>query len=169
LKLMAENILTDEMPESLIVRMAGFFGGREVDKNFVGKITLHMAEIMKEGINYIEIGDRVWQPTFTNDLAYNSLVLLSNNNKGVYCMSSHGKASFFELASLIVSSLGISERMKIHKVSSLSVSKNERAKRPEVADIENKRLKSENLDRQRSWQVSLVEYLNHPYFTNLIQ
>ena len=32
----------------------------------------------------MEIGDRVWQPTFTDDLAYNSLILLANNKSGKY-------------------------------------------------------------------------------------
>jgi len=169
LKLKAEKILLKELPDSLVVRMAGFFGGREADKNFVGKIIPHIAKLINEGKSSIEIGDRVWQPTFTNDLAYNSLVLLANKKSGIYCMASHGEASFFDLSCLIAETLGISDRLKLNKVSSLLVSKNEKAKRPEVAYIENKRLKKEKLDFQRNWRESIAEYLNHPYFLNLFK
>lgn len=169
LKLEAEKMLLEELPESLVVRMAGFIGGREADKNFVGKIIPHMAKLINEGHNSMEIGDRVWQPTYTNDLAYNSLVLLADNKSGIYSMASHGEASFFELSCLIVSTLGISDRLILKKVSSFIVNKNEKANRPEVAYIENQRLKNEKLDRQRNWQESLIDYISHPYFKNLFK
>ena len=169
LKLKAETLLRDELPDSLVVRMAGFFGGREADKNFVGKIIPYFAKLINEGQSFIEIGDRVWQPTYTNDLAYNSLILLANNKSGLYCMASHGETSFFDLSCLIIETLGIGDRMILKKVSSLLVSKNEKAKRPEVAYIENERLRSEKLDLQRNWKEGIIEYLNHPYFYNLFK
>ena len=168
-KLNAENLIKENSSDSLIIRMAGFFGGRGIDKNFVGKIISHIANLINDGVTSLEIGDRVWQPTFTNDLAYNSLVLLANDQKGIYCMSSNGKASFFELTSLIVKTLEISNIIKIKKVSAVEVSRNEKAKRPETAIIENARLISENYDFQRTWQESLIEYLNHPHFKNLFK
>ncbi|MEI6679664.1 MAG: sugar nucleotide-binding protein [Mariniphaga sp.] len=169
LKLKSEKMLLEELSGSLVVRMAGFFGGRGVDKNFVGKIIPYIAKIINEGQITIDIGDRVWQPTYTNDLAYNSLVLLANNKSGIYCMASHGEASFFDLTCLIIETLGISNRLKINKVSSLLISKNEKAKRPDVAYIENERLNKEKLDFQRNWRESIAEYLNHPYFLNLFK
>lgn len=166
LKLRAENILQKEMPEALIVRMAGFFGGREIDKNFVGKIVPHISKLIKEGQTSISIGDRIWQPTFTNDLAFNSLVLAANNKAGIYCMASHGKASFYELACVITDALKINN-FTVNQVSANNLNITEKAKRPEIAIIENKRLKREQLDRQRTWQESIIEYLDHPYFKNL--
>ena len=76
--------------------MGGFFGGEEKDTNFVGKITSHISKLIKQGEKKMEIGDRVWQPTFTNDIAYNSLILLANNKNGKYNMASHGSCSFFK-------------------------------------------------------------------------
>lgn len=169
LKLQSEQMLLQELPNSLVVRMAGFFGGREVDKNFVGKIVPHIAKIINEGHNSLDIGDRVWQPTYTNDLAYNTLVLLANERKGIYCMSSHGTASFFELTSFIVNTLNINDKIQLNKVSSELVTRSEKAKRPNLAIIKNKRLIEEGLDLQRTWQEGITEYLNHPYFINLFQ
>lgn len=168
LKLMAEKLLCEDLPNALVVRMAGFFGGREIDKNFVGKIVPHIGKIVNNGRYPIEVGDRVWQPTYTNDLAYNCLVLLAHDKSGIYCMASHGKASFFELTSFIVNSLEIGDIIKIIKVSSAAMGKNDKAQRPEVAIIENDRLKKEQLDFQRNWQDSLLDYIKHPYFKKLV-
>lgn len=167
LKYLAEIRLLDEMDDALVVRMAGFFGGEEKDKNFVGKIVPHISKLMHEGTGWIEIGDRVWQPTYTNDLAYNSLVLLANDKKGVYCMASQGEASFYELTCEIANTLELNKDFSIHKVSAQEVSTNESAKRPDKAIIENLRLKSEGLDRQRSWKSAINEYINQDYFRKL--
>jgi dTDP-4-dehydrorhamnose reductase len=166
LKYRSELILRQEMENVLVVRMAGFFGGKEKDKNFVGKIVPHISKLIKDGIIEINIGDRIWQPTYTNDLAYNSLLLLANDKTGVYCMASHGEASFYELTSHIMKILGI-KNFNINEVLANSVTKDERAKRPDKAIIENKRLQSEGLDRQRTWQESLEDYINQEYFKNL--
>lgn len=167
LKLAAEQLVTDALPNALIVRMAGFFGGREIDKNFVGKFVPHIAKLIQSGVRSIEVGDRVWQPTYTNDLAYNTLLLLANNRQGVYCMASHGHASFFDMACDILRLLAIDDRFSIKPVPSGQMSVNEKAKRPETAIMENRRLVDEGLDRQRAWQECLAEYLNHPYFRTL--
>ena len=79
LKLEAEKIILNSSLNTLSVHMGGFFGGLEKDNNFVGKIISHISKLIKNGKNSMEIGDRVWQPTYTNDLAYNSLLLLGNN------------------------------------------------------------------------------------------
>jgi dTDP-4-dehydrorhamnose reductase len=168
LKLQAEQLILREIPNSLIVRMAGFFGGREVDKNFVGKFVRHIAKVIKEGQTSMEVGDRVWQPTYTNDLAYNSLILLAAGKKGIYCMSSHGKASFYELSCEIIKELNLDGKFKIQRVAAQKVSENEKATRPGAAIIENKRLISEGLDRQRTWQDSLRDYISQPYFRELL-
>jgi dTDP-4-dehydrorhamnose reductase len=168
LKYDSELLLRQEMENSLVVRMAGFFGGKQKDKNFVGKIIPHMANLMKDGAKELNVGDRIWQPTYTNDLAYNSLLLLANDKNGVYCMSSHGEASFHELTCEIVKILAI-PNFNVSKVLANSVTKDEKAKRPGKAIIENKRLQNEGLDRQRTWQESLEEYVNQTYFKNLFK
>ena len=166
-KLEAEEIVTEALPETLVVRMAGFFGGRGIDKNFVGKFVPHIAKLIKAGVQSIEVGDRIWQPTYTNDLAYNTLLLLANDRAGVYCMASHGHASFFDMACEITKLLAIDERFSITPASSKKVSMTEKAKRPETVIMENRRLDGEGLERQRAWQDSLAEYLDHPYFRSM--
>ena len=167
LKLEAENIVLNSSSNAISVRMGGFFGGEEKDNNFVGKITSHIAKLIKAGENNMEIGDRVWQPTFTNDLAYNSLILLANNKNGKYNMASHGSCSFFELTNELLKILNIEKVFTINRISAKILNKREVARRPLSVVMSNSRLKQENLDRQRDWEISLKEYLKKPYFNNL--
>ena len=167
LKLEAENIVLNSSSNAISVRMCGFFGGEEKDNNFVGKITSHIAKLIKAGENNMEIGDRVWQPTFTNDLAYNSLILLANNKNGKYNMASHGSCSFFELTNELLKILNIEKVFTINRISAKILNKREVARRPLSVVMSNSRLKQENLDRQRDWEISLKEYLKKPYFNNL--
>ena len=167
LKLEAEQIVSEALPESLVVRMAGFFGGQGIDKNFVGKFVPHIAKLIKTGVQSIEVGDRIWQPTYTNDLAYNTLLLLANDRSGVYCMASHGQASFFDMACEITKLLAIDEHFSITPVSSTKVSMNEKANRPKTVIMENRRLDGEGLERQRKWQTSLAEYLDQSYYRSM--
>ena len=167
LKLEAENIVLKSSNNSLSVRMGGFFGGEKKDKNFVGKIVPHISNLIKQGKNQMDIGDRIWQPTYTEDLAYNSLLLLANNKSGKYNMASHGSCSFFELTYEILKILNITKIFNINKISAKILSKKEIAKRPLSLIMKNSRLNIENLDRQRNWKISLKEYLKRPYFKYL--
>jgi len=166
-KLLAEKNVLANLSNSLIVRMGGFFGGYKKDKNFVGKIVPHISKLIQTGKETLEIGNRVWQPTYTNDLAYNCLVLLADDKNGVYNMASHGKASFYELTLKIISLLKIEREINIVPVSSSKFSKKENAKRPEIAIMDNKKLKQESIDFQRDWEHGLKEYLSHRYFRDM--
>ena len=163
-KLQAEEAIFDYSSNSLVIRMAGFFGGEQKDKNFVGKIIpiIHNAIVNKN--KFFEVGDRIWQPTFTNDLALNSILLCAKNKSGVYVMSSIGEASFWDLSCEISKVLGWQDLIQIKKINSENFSKNEPGKRPLKAILRNERLSSELLNIQRTWQQSLKEYLLSPYF-----
>ena len=167
LKLQAENIVLKSSNNTLSVRMGGFFGGEKKDNNFVGKIVPHISKLIKQGQNKMDIGDRIWQPTFTDDIAYNSLILLANNKSGKYNMASHGSCSFFELTYEIIKILNISKTFTINKISAKILSKREIARRPLSLIMTNRRLIDENLNRQRDWKISLKEYIEKPYFKDL--
>ena len=167
LKLEAENIVLNSSENSISVRMGGFFGGEEKDNNFIGKIASHISKLIKHGEKQMEIGDRVWQPTFTNDLAYNSLILLANNKNGKYNMASHGSCSFYDLTNELLMLLNLQKKFSVSRISAEILSKREVARRPLSVIMINSRLKQENLDRQRNWKNSLKDYLQKQYFNNL--
>jgi dTDP-4-dehydrorhamnose reductase len=164
LKLQAEKVILNHSLDHLIIRMAGFFGGEQKDKNFVGKIipAIHQAIVEKEF--FFKVGDRVWQPTYTNDLALNAILLCAKCKSGIYVMSSIGEASFWDLSHEIAKILGWLDLIKIEKVSSENFAKDEPGKRPLKAIILNERLTLEHLNIQRTWQRSLEDYLSSPYF-----
>jgi len=115
------------------------------------------------------VGDRVWQPTFTEDLARNSVLLLEEGKEGIYTMASKGEASFFDVAVTMVDVFGLSNKIEIIKVSAADIERKtrENARRPQYAEMENKRLIQERLDKMRPWREALEEYLKHDYFKDL--
>jgi dTDP-4-dehydrorhamnose reductase len=164
LKLEAETKIREQIAQHLCIRMAGFFGGYQRDKNFVGKIIQQMAQKIAAGEKQISIGDRVWQPTWTDDLALNSLALIQAGKTGLFQMACHGTASFFELTQEIVKNLGWQNQIQVVPTSIEAVTGDELGKRPTRAELSCARLKAEGQDLQKSWRDTLKTYLNNPYF-----
>jgi dTDP-4-dehydrorhamnose reductase len=166
-KLEAEELLQAADIRSLIVRMGGFFGGEERDKNFVGKFTRALEVLLRDGVRTYGVGSRVWQPTFTEDLARNSILLLDRSQAGVWCMSCEGEASFYEVACECVTSLGLDDRFEITALDAPVVAAKDVAHRPGRVVMSNAKLKQAGLYGQRIWQDALAEYLRRPWFESL--
>ncbi len=164
LKFEAERLIRAELDDALVVRMSGFFGGEEADKNFVGRIIPVMFAAMNRGETSFEIGDRVWQPTWTRDLAENSCQLMLAGATGTFQMACHGSASFADLGQEIVAALGWQDRLTVKPVSANAVSGSELGRRPDIAVLSCERLRDERLDLQRDWRSTLHAYLRHPFF-----
>lgn len=164
LKHEAERVALAAVPKATIVRMAGFFGGEAADKNFVGRIIPVMHAALLRGETRFEVGTRVWQPTWTRDLAANTLLLLTRGGAGRYQMACHGEATFAAIAEEIVRSLGWQDRLGVVPVDASAVSGSELGRRPDRAVLSCERLRGEGLDLQREWRSTLRAYLDHPFF-----
>jgi dTDP-4-dehydrorhamnose reductase len=164
LKYEAEQIVLASVANPLIIRMAGFFGGEERDKNFVGRIIPAIQAAMLQGKTTFDVGTRVWQPTWTDDLATNTLHLISRGASGTYQMACQGQATFAELAHEIVVALGWQDKIAIVPVDASAVSQSELGRRPDIAVLSCSRLSDEHMNLQRSWQSTLHAYLRHPFF-----
>ncbi|MBX9801228.1 MAG: NAD(P)-dependent oxidoreductase [Caulobacteraceae bacterium] len=166
LKLQAETVILENLDDPLVIRMAGFFGGGPIDKNFVGRIIPAMHRAMTSGEAVFPVGDRVWQPTWTRDLAENTLHLMHLNADGCYQMASHGEATFYEVAAEIADALGWDGRLRVEPVSSALVASEETGpeRRPDRAVMACERLRREGRDLQRDWRATLKAYLTHPHF-----
>lgn len=164
LKLEAERVISEILDDPLIVRMAGFFGGEAKDKNFVGRIIPALQAAIERGETVFKVGDRVWQPTWTRDLAFNTLHLMASGVRGSYQMASIGQASFHEIAREIVQALGWQDRIRIEAVSAAAVAGSELGRRPDCAVLSCERLTAQNLNLQRPWAATLHAYLRGPYF-----
>lgn len=166
-KLAAEQWLLSSVPGSLSIRMAGFFGGDQRDKNFVGQFTSMLRRLLDGRMHDCDVGDRRWQPTYTLDLARNALLLLTRERSGIYHMGSLGEASFFDVADACVSALGLGDVIRVQQVSTVQVDADEPARRPARMVTANLRLDREGLNRQRPWREALHEYLSRPHFDSL--
>ena len=167
-KLAAENLLRNQLGErALAVRMAGFFGGEAADKNFVGKFVPHIRKLLDGGTNRYAVGDRVWQPTWTVDLANNCLLLMDRERSGLYSLCCDDEASFFQLARACVAELGLSDIFTVEPTNESAVAASEKVKRPPRAVMIRRRLAVEGLDRMRPWRPALAEYLARPYFRDM--
>jgi len=163
-KLEAERLVLAHVPDSLVVRMAGFFGGDDKDKNFVGTFTRTLERMCATDVQEIEVGDRLWQPTYTLDHARNSLLLLARSCTGIYHMGAIGEATFHDVATACVESLGLGERISVLRGPAQSHTVREAARRPARMVTANERLNVEGLNRQRPWRIALDEYLRRPFF-----
>lgn len=166
-KLEAERLLLSQVPETLVVRMAGFFGGDEKDKNFVGKFTRQLDELLDGGGGSLDVGDRLWQPTYTVDLARNTLLLIALQKRGVYHMGALGEASFFDVARACIDELGLADLVQLRRVPSKAFDDAEPARRPARMVTSNDRLVAEGLCHQRDWRDALAEYLRRPWFDRI--
>jgi dTDP-4-dehydrorhamnose reductase len=164
LKLEAETHALQNLPGCLSVRMAGFFGGEERDKNFVGKIVPHIHGLIEQGAPSISIGDREWQPTWTEDLARNSILLMGADQSGTMQMACDGVASFYELTVALAEELGFADRIELVEVRESEVNRDELGARPARAELSCTRLDESGLNTQRPWKDALREYLRSSYF-----
>jgi dTDP-4-dehydrorhamnose reductase len=115
----AEKILKCALPSELrmIVRLGGFFGGGpERDKNFVGLFLNHiLPNAIRDNKSCIHVGDRVWQPTWTNDIADIIKWALQQPWREFYQYAASDYATFAELAQAILEIIGIDE-IKIREI-----------------------------------------------------
>ena len=107
-----------------------FGGGPEKDKNFVGLFLRRiLPEAQRRGEKTIEIGDRVWQPTWTRDVAQVIQWALARPWRSFYQYASSDAVSFASLASSILAEVGLSN-IEIAEVPSSKIPS--RAPRPQT-------------------------------------
>jgi len=120
----AEELLMKRLPpeKRMIIRLGGFYGGGpDVDKNFVGIFLKRiLPNALQKGDREISVGDRVWQPTWTKDIANMIGWCIENPWRESYQYATTDFASFADLAQSILTLLGIKE-VTISKVSSKDI------------------------------------------------
>ena len=155
-KLQGEMAVASEWSKVLTVCKGGLFGGVERDKNFVGKIISHLRS-QKPGAK-VNIGNRVWQPTWTEDIASWTTRLAFANFTGTFNLASGGSASFYDTASFIASHLKIP--VEITEVDWRTVASREIAQRPECVLLNCQKAEQTLGLKIPTWQERLVVYLD---------
>ena len=160
-KYMGELFVKENAQTYLICR-AGWMmgGGPKKDKKFIQKIIRQI----KEGKKQLHIvNDKDGTPTYTHDFAKNVKLLIESECWGLYNMVCKGQTSRIEVATELVSQLGLKSEIEIVPVDSDYFKDIYFAKRPPKERLINRRLELRNMNIMRDWQVSLREYLDKYY------
>jgi dTDP-4-dehydrorhamnose reductase len=162
-----EKIAAQECNNLLVIRKGGLFGGDERDKNFVGNFANKLISMAKSRTKFLEVGDRIWQPTWAFDVAVWTCQLLERNARGTFNMASAGEASFYDTAVVIRDALGLSEQLELRRIDASLLAARELAKRPLRATLDCRKIQDALGMELPFWKNRLQTYLSSPYFLEL--
>lgn len=158
-KLEGEQKVSEILDDYVILRTAWLYGykGNSFVRTIIKKGYEQIRSVQKgEIISPLEIiDDQIGNPTWTNDLAKQTKVLIESNLKGLYHCSSNGEVSWYELAETIFDILDMKILMKAIKTKDY----NQIAKRPSYSSLENKCLNDAGLNVMRNYKDALSEFL----------
>lgn len=142
-------------------------GGPRKDKKFINKIYRQLIDGATE-LNVVD--DKLGTPTYTRDFSFGLLKLAESDQYGVYNQVCEGSCSRFDVAEEFVRLLGLTEIIRINKVSSEFFRHEYFAPRPASEKLNNMKLKARGLNVMRDWKICLQEYskefvdnLNRPF------
>lgn len=149
-KLDGELFIQTLCSDYYIVRTSWVFGLH--GNNFV-KTMLKLAQDR----NVIQVvQDQYGSPTYTLDLAYFLLHLVSTDKYGVYHATNSGSCSWYEFASAI-----FEESDKQTRIESCSTSDFPRpAPRPQYSVLDNMSIRTNGFTMLRPWRAALIDFLN---------
>lgn len=130
-------------------------GGLKKDKKFINKIYSQIKEGKKE---LFVVDDKLGTPTYTIDFATSMLKVIQTQYYGLYNQVCGGNGSRLDVAKEFVKLLGLSDKIKITKVSSEYFEKDYFAPRPYSEKLVNLKLTNRKINYMRDWKVCLEEY-----------
>ena len=149
-KLHGEERVRELCPDHLILRTSWLFGRH--GRNFIRTI-VHAA---REGRELRVVHDQRGSPTYTPDLAAQTLRLLDAGCRGTYHVTNSGSCTWFELAQHAVASAGVAGAV----IAPVATGKFPRpAPRPACSILDNARLRREGIPALRPWQEAAREYV----------
>ena len=135
-------------------------GGPKKDKKFVAKLLKQI----KDGATSLNVvDDKLGTPTYTYDFASNAKLIIEKEIWGLYNLVCQGVTGRFEVAKKIISILSLQETIRLNKVDSVFFQDVYYAPRPASERLINKKLELRGLDKMRSWDVCLEEYIKNYY------
>lgn len=160
-KYMGERFVVENASRYLVCRAGWMMGsGPAKDKKFIQKIMKQLLDGAKE-LNVVD--DKDGTPTYTIDFAKNCKTLLNDENWGLYNMVCGGETSRLEVATELLSILGLQESVKINAVDSEFFSTEYFAARPPSERLVNLKLNLRSCNEMRDWRIALKEYITDYY------
>lgn len=149
-KYAAEQELQEiDLKQLLILRTAWLFGPYK--RNFVSSI-IDKSQI-GDPLNIVH--DQIGSPTFTSDLATNSILLLKKQASGIFHLTNNGRASWFEFAEEAIKIAGITT--PVNPITSADYP--QLAKRPCYSVLSNEKFIEATGITPRTWTHALRDYL----------
>ncbi|MEC9376124.1 MAG: sugar nucleotide-binding protein [Pseudomonadota bacterium] len=145
-----------------IICRAGWMmgGGPRKDKKFIQKL-IHQISNGKNRLHIVN--DKLGTPTYTHDFANNTKILIESQHRGLFHMVCGGLTGRYEVATELVSQLGLHNKINIEEVTSDFFAEEYFAERPACERLINKRLDDLGLNTMRDWKVALKDCLNEYY------
>ena len=164
-KYMGERFVVENAKRFIVCR-AGWMmgGGPNKDKKFIHKLMKQLKEGKKD--LYI-VDDKDGTPTYTHDFAKTAMNLIENEFWGLYNCVCGGQTSRLEVAHELIKTLGKSDEIKIHTVTSDFFKDEYYAERPASERLWNRKLDLRKISEMRDWKISLNEYIE-AYYQNYL-
>ena len=162
----AGELFVQQHAKRYLICRAGWMmgGGPKKDKKFVQKVMKQLKDGKKE---LHVVNDKLGTPTYTFDFAKNVEALLQREYWGLYNMVCEGITSRLEVATELISILGLKNKVNITEVTSDYFIKEYFADRPASERLLNVKLHLRGLNLMRDWKIGLKEYLDNYYQTYL--
>ena len=160
-KYMGERFVVENAKRYLVCRAGWMMGAGPIkDKKFIQKIMKQLKDGNKE---LFIVNDKDGTPTYTYDFAKNVKALLEKEYWGLYNMVCGGQTSRLEVASELLTYLGLERSVKITQVTSDHFKSVYFAERPPCERLINRKLGLRNINLMRDWRDALKEYIDNYY------
>ena len=165
-KYMGERFVAENASKYLVCRAGWMMGaGPKKDKKFIQKI-IHQIHDGKDELFVVD--DKLGTPTYTHDFARNVELLFAKEFWGIYNMVCGGVTGRLEVATELVSLLGLSSSVKVIPVQSDYFAKEYFATRPASERLLTTKLDLRNVNTMRDWKECLKEYI-HSYYEGYLK
>ena len=158
-KLHGEEWVRQVTQQFTILRVAWMYG--RTGRNFIrailkqGKEQLRAREENRESQPVQVVGDQIGNPTWTEDIAYQTQMVIERELHGTYHATSEGSCSWFELAKEVFNVM----KMPVELAECTSAELSRPAKRPSNSVLSNAALERVGANRMRPYQLALWEFL----------
>lgn len=160
-KYAAERFVVENARRYLICRAGWMMGsGPRKDKKFIQKLMHQLKGGAKE---LFIVNDKDGTPTYTHDFARTVKDLVHKEYWGLYNCVCEGQTSRLEVATELISVLGLTNKVKVTAVSSDHFKKVYFAERPASERLVTKKLQLRGINQMRDWKIALREYIKNYY------
>lgn len=160
-KYMGERFVAENANRFLICRAGWMMGaGPKKDKKFIQKLMKQLKDGNKE---LFIVNDKDGTPTYTHDFALTVKELIKKEYWGLYNCVCGGQTGRLEVATELVSLLGLENEIKINSVESDHFKDVYYAERPASERLLTKKLELRGVNKMKDWRVALKEYLDNYY------